>query len=91
MKIPVQASALLQENILLSHSAGVGDELDADAVRAMMALRIKDLAKGHSGVRLITVQRLIDCSTVESCRQFPEKVPWAQVEIWRPWRTCASF
>ncbi len=59
VKIGTQAAGLLQRNILLSHSAGVGGELDADAVRAMMALRIKDLARGHSGIRLITVQRLI--------------------------------
>ena len=54
------AARSLQQNILLSHSTGVGDELDAGAVRAMMALRIKDLARGHSGIRLITVQRLVD-------------------------------
>jgi len=60
VKIGTEAAAMLQQNILLSHSTGVGDELDAGAVRAMMALRIKDLARGHSGIRLITVQRLVD-------------------------------
>ena len=41
----------LQENILMSHSAGVGEPLDAEIVRAVMALRIKDLVRGHSGIR----------------------------------------
>ena len=45
----------LQENIILSHSAGVGDLLDEETVRGVIALRIKDLARGHSGIRLETV------------------------------------
>ena len=49
----------LQDNILMSHAAGVGDPLDEQSVRAIMALRIKDLARGHSGVRLETVEHLI--------------------------------
>ena len=49
----------LQQNILMSHSAGTGDMLDEETVRAVMALRIKDFALGHSGIRLETVQHLI--------------------------------
>jgi histidine ammonia-lyase len=49
----------LQQNILMSHAAGVGDPLDEETVRAVMALRIKDLARGHSGIRLETVQHLV--------------------------------
>jgi histidine ammonia-lyase len=49
----------LQENILRSHAAGVGDPLPVDTVRAVMALRIKDLARGHSGIRLKTTRHLI--------------------------------
>jgi histidine ammonia-lyase len=49
----------LQENILKSHAAGVGKGLDEATVRATMALRIKDMARGHSGIRLETVQHLI--------------------------------
>ncbi len=50
----------LQENILMSHAAGVGECLSEEAVRAIMALRIKDLARGHSGIRLETVRFLMD-------------------------------
>ena len=49
----------LQKNILMSHAAGVGKPFDEECVRAILALRIKDLARGHSGIRLSTVQHLV--------------------------------
>ncbi len=63
----------LQENVLMSHAAGVGGCLDAETVRATMALRIKDLARGHSGIRLETVQLLIDLLNRGVCPVIPEK------------------
>ena len=51
---------LLQENIILSHSAGVGQDLPRDVVRAMIALRANTFAKGFSGVRIELLQALID-------------------------------
>jgi histidine ammonia-lyase len=49
----------LQKNILMSHAAGVGKPFDEETVRAILALRIKDLARGHSGIRLSTIQHLV--------------------------------
>ena len=63
----------LQENILMSHAAGVGDPLDEESVRAVMALRIKDLARGHSGIRLETVEHLIALLNWGVCPTIPEK------------------
>jgi histidine ammonia-lyase len=63
----------LQENILMSHAAGVGDMLDEETVRAVMALRIKDLARGHSGIRLETVHHLITMLNRGVCPVVPEK------------------
>jgi len=63
----------LQENILMSHAAGVGDILDAETVRAVMALRIKDLARGHSGICLETVSRIIGLLNRGVCPVVPEK------------------
>jgi histidine ammonia-lyase len=63
----------LQENILMSHAAGVGDPLDEEAVRATMALRIKDLARGHSGIRLETVQHLLALLNWGVCPVIPQK------------------
>jgi histidine ammonia-lyase len=58
--VPLDDARLLQQNILMSHAAGVGDALDEEIVRAIMALRVKDLARGHSGIRLETVLRLVE-------------------------------
>ncbi|MBT8496542.1 MAG: histidine ammonia-lyase, partial [Deltaproteobacteria bacterium] len=41
----------LQQNLVRSHSVGVGEPLPRDAVRAMMLLRAAVLARGHSGAR----------------------------------------
>jgi histidine ammonia-lyase len=49
----------LQENLIISHSVGTGDFLPDYIVRAMIILRINALAKGHSGIRLSTVEALI--------------------------------
>ena len=50
----------LQVNLLRSHAAGVGEPLPVRVVRASMALRANVLAKGFSGIRVETVQRLLD-------------------------------
>ena len=63
----------LQENILMSHAAGVGNPLDKETVRAIMALRIKDLARGNSGIRLKTVRQLVALLNKEIYPVVPEK------------------
>ncbi len=60
VKIPGAALGELQRNLLRSHAAGVGEPLPARAVRAMMVLRANVLAKGYSGIRRVTLDRLID-------------------------------
>lgn len=49
----------LQRNLLMSHAAGVGDPLDEATVRAVMLIRANTLAKGHSGIRLETLEALL--------------------------------
>ena len=53
-------AAQLQENLLMSHAAGVGAPLDTEIVRAMLLLRANTLALGHSGCRPLLVDRLLD-------------------------------
>jgi histidine ammonia-lyase len=60
VKIPHEALGDLQRNLLRSHAAGVGEPLPVRAVRASMALRANVLAKGYSGIRRATLERLID-------------------------------
>ncbi len=50
----------LQENLLMSHAAGVGPPFGRDVVRAMLLLRANTLALGHSGCRPLVVDRLLD-------------------------------
>jgi histidine ammonia-lyase len=58
-KVPRDALDQLQVNLLRSHAAGVGEPLPIRSVRASMALRANVLAKGFSGIRLDTLERLI--------------------------------
>ena len=49
----------LQENLLMSHAAGVGPAFPREVVRAMLLLRANTLALGHSGCRPLIVDRLL--------------------------------
>lgn len=48
-----------QTNLIRSHSAGTGDPMPAEVVRAMMTLRVNAFASNHSGVRVAILDRLI--------------------------------
>lgn len=50
----------LQRNLVVSHSCGIGEEVPVEIVRLMMLLKIRSLSFGYSGVRLETVERLVD-------------------------------
>ena len=63
----------LQLNILKSHAVGVGNPLAPDLVRAMMALRLKDFARGNAGVRMETVAALIRLLNAGVIPVVPEK------------------
>ncbi|MEW6265833.1 MAG: histidine ammonia-lyase [Thermodesulfobacteriota bacterium] len=63
----------LQENMLMSHAAGVGSPLPEEVVRAMMTVRVQDLAQGYSGIRLETLLALIDLLNSGLCPVTPEK------------------
>jgi histidine ammonia-lyase len=52
-------AATLQQNLLMSHAAGVGEPLPREVVRAMLLLRANTLALGHSGCRPLLVDRLL--------------------------------
>ncbi|MGO1371534.1 MAG: histidine ammonia-lyase [Senegalia sp. (in: firmicutes)] len=50
----------LQKNLIISHSCGVGKGFDEEVVRGVMLLRINALSKGYSGIRLSTVNTLME-------------------------------
>lgn len=56
----VSDGAALQENLLRSHCAGVGEIFARDEARAMMVARINSLARGYSAIRAEVLSRLVD-------------------------------
>ena len=60
VRIPRDEQRALQRNMVRSHAAGVGAPLPVAEVRAIMLLRANTLARGHSGCRLVVVERLLD-------------------------------
>jgi len=63
----------LQENLIRSHSCGVGERLRRDLVRAMMLLRANSLVKGYSGVRMDIIEMLVKMLNERIHPVIPEK------------------
>lgn len=60
ISIPQDKTIRLQENIIKSHSCGVGKCHDDRTVRAAMLLRANCLVKGYSGVRVELIEKLLE-------------------------------
>ncbi|MCL5995743.1 MAG: histidine ammonia-lyase [Chloroflexi bacterium] len=63
----------LQHNIVVSHAAGTGAPFDVPTTRAIMLIRANTLARGYSGVRLQTLQLLLDMINAGVHPVVPEK------------------
>lgn len=50
----------LQQNLVMSHACGCGEEVDSRIVKIMLLTKIMSLSFGNSGVQLSTVRRMID-------------------------------
>lgn len=51
--------AELQHNLIVTHAVCVGEPFAPEVVRAMLCIRINTLMRGHSGVRVETLQALV--------------------------------
>ena len=60
VKISNENLSQLQENLVKSHACGIGEEVPHEIVKIMLLLKIQSLSYGHSGVQLLTVERLVD-------------------------------
>ena len=49
--IPIDSRVQLQKSLIRSHAAGMGDPVEREVVRALMALRLKTMCSGQTGVR----------------------------------------
>ncbi|HET6632351.1 MAG TPA: aromatic amino acid ammonia-lyase [Rhodanobacteraceae bacterium] len=50
----------LQRNLIVTHAVCVGEPFPAEVVRAMLVIRINTLMRGHSGIRVSTLQALAE-------------------------------
>lgn len=50
--------AELQRNLVITHAVCVGEPMSAPVVRAMMCIRLNTLLRGHSGIRVSTLQAM---------------------------------
>jgi histidine ammonia-lyase len=57
-RIPNDRLAELQTNLILSHSAGIGDPLPRHVSRLMIVLKLLGLGRGYSGVRPLVIEAL---------------------------------
>ena len=57
-RIPDDRLAELQTNLILSHSAGLGDPLPRHVTRLMIVLKLLGLGRGYSGVRPFVIEAL---------------------------------
>lgn len=71
--IPPEDIKKLQSNVIRSHSAGVGKPIAKDVTRALMLLRANTLAKGHSGIKLKTLETLVQMINKGVHPVIPEK------------------
>lgn len=60
VKIEKEQLETLQQNLLLSHACGLGEEVPDEIVKLMMMLKIKSLSYGYSGIGIEVVKRLMD-------------------------------
>jgi len=58
-RIPHEDLETLQHNLVRSHASGAGEDLDREAVRALLVTRINALLAGHSGIREVVVDHLV--------------------------------
>ncbi|QBB70638.1 aromatic amino acid lyase [Pseudolysobacter antarcticus] len=63
----------LQHNLVITHAVNVGKPFSTEVVRAMLAIRINTLMRGHSGIRASTLQALAELLNRNVIPVIPEK------------------
>lgn len=71
--ISKEETAELQKNLIISHTCAMGEAYEQKYVRGAMLLRCNALARGNSGIRLSTVQTMVDMLNAGVHPQIPEK------------------
>lgn len=63
----------LQRNLIISHACGVGEPFSQEVSRGIMLLRANAMAKGNSGVRIGTVNTLLEMLNKNVTPVIPQK------------------
>lgn len=63
----------LQKNLIISHSCGVGEPFAQEIARGIMLLRVNNLIIGHSGVRKLTLEKMVEILNSDVVPVIPEK------------------
>lgn len=71
--VPTEDTAALQRNLIISHSCGMGNPLPTEVVRAAMLLRCNALSRGNSGIRLSTIETMLQMLNAGVHPVIPEK------------------
>ncbi|QEE14200.1 histidine ammonia-lyase [Promethearchaeum syntrophicum] len=58
-KISYEDAGKLQENLLKSHSVGVGDPIENEIAKLMLILKVHALCQGYSGASIGLIERII--------------------------------
>jgi histidine ammonia-lyase len=72
VSIPPERRTALQAALVRSHAAGMGDPVETEVVRAMILLRARTLALGHSGARPAVAQAMLDLLNAQITPIVPE-------------------
>lgn len=71
--IPEEQLELLQTNLVMSHSTGVGRPIADDVVRLIYALKVSSLAQGYSGIRASTIETFLKFVNAGLIAEIPRK------------------
>ncbi len=71
--ISKEDASKLQTNLIISHSCGVGNMLADEYAKGIMVLRVNALVKGYSGIRLSTIEKLVEMINKNVIPQIPEQ------------------
>lgn len=63
----------LQVNLIRSHSVGIGEPFTKEESRAIMLLRANALARGHSGIRPIVVDKILEFLNLDVIPVIPQQ------------------
>ncbi len=68
-----EQSKLIQNNLIVSHAVGSGNNFAREIVRGIILLRINNLCIGYSGVRFSTIRTMVDMLNKGVHPLIPEK------------------